>query len=59
MMSKDPETEEEIEKYCIIETGFNIFFLIAQYVEYKGDIRKAELTRFHFKGTSLLIIQIF
>jgi len=34
--------EEESEEYCslIIETGFNIFFLIAQFVEFNGNLRK-------------------
>lgn len=35
-MNEEPKSEDD--DYCIIETGFNIFFLIAQYVEYKGDI---------------------
>lgn len=40
-----PEEKEdgEEEDYCIIETGFNIFFLIAQYIEFKGDVRKTLL----------------
>ena len=40
-MSKEFDNDDE--DYCIIETGFNIFYLIAQYIETKGDKSKPTL----------------